>query len=144
MELRNEVHIERPVDEVWHLVGDPSRWHRWRDRMSGPAGKRDEGPISLGSVFDYRSTFLGRSARAEFKVEVYEPPQRITVTTEVPVPATLVFRCERTKSGTRVIQETKGKVGGFFGIAEPLVAPLMKRQFQKSLQQLKEEVEAKD
>ena len=137
IELMNEVYINRPLEEVWSYVGDPARWHTWRDAMTGPAVKLDEGEIQVRTKFDYQSAFMGRTVEAEFEVVAYEPQYQIAVETDVPMSVRLAFRCENDGGGTRVIQETKGQVGGFFGIAEPLVRPLMKRQFQKDLDKLK-------
>ena len=137
IELKNEVQIDRPLKEVWSYVGDPAQWHTWRDAMTAPAVKSDEGAIETGTTFDYQSAFMGRTVEAVFEVVAYEPQRQIAVETDVPLSVRLAFRCEETGEGTRVIQETNGQVGGFFGIAEPLVRPLMKRQFQKDLNKLK-------
>lgn len=141
IKLENEIIIDRPVDKVWRFVGSPTMWHVWRDAMSEPATKADEDPIEVGSKFTYRSAFMGRSVDTEFEVVGYEWAHAITVTTDVPVNVRLAFRCEPAEGKTRVVQETLGEVGGFFGIAEPLVTPLMRRQFQKSLEALKEVAE---
>jgi uncharacterized protein YndB with AHSA1/START domain len=141
IEMRNEVRIERPVDQVWTYVGDPERWHSWRDAMSTQAEKSAEDPITVGVTYDYQSEFMGRAVETQFEVVAYQPQHRITVTAEVPVQVRLAFECERSNAGTRVVQETEGEVGGFFGIAEPLIKRLMKRQFQKDLNKLKDVVE---
>ncbi|HSM55611.1 MAG TPA: SRPBCC family protein [Candidatus Sulfomarinibacteraceae bacterium] len=137
IELTNEIHINRPLQDVWAYVGDPERWHTWRDAMSAPAVKVDDGPIQAGTRFMYESAFMGRTVETEFEVVAYEPQREIVATTDVPIPVRLAFRCEENGDGTRVIQFTEGQVGGFFGIAEPLVRPLMKREFQKSLNKLR-------
>jgi uncharacterized protein YndB with AHSA1/START domain len=141
IELENDIIIDRPPHEVWRFVGNPAMWHTWREAMKEPAVKVGNGPIEVGSKFAYRSAFMGRSVDTEFEVVGYEPDHAITATTDVPVNVRLAFRCEPAGDGTRVVQETYGEVGGFFGIAEPLVKPLMKRQFQKNLEDLKEAAE---
>ena len=141
IELQNEVEMNRPVEQVWRLVGDPTQWHLWRDAMSAPAVKIDNGSPSAGSEYDYRSAFMGREVEAIFKVIAYEPRRKITVTTDKPLPVRLSFHLEAVDEGTRVIQKTEGEVGGFFGLAEPLIKPLMKRQFQKDLEALKNTAE---
>lgn len=143
IELTNEVYVERPLEEVWSLVGDPAQWHKWRDAMNAPAKKADDGPLTVGSAYHYQSAFMGRTVETQFKVVGYTPERQIAVTTDKPVPVKLVFRCRPAGGKTRVVQETEGQVGGFFGIAEPLLKPLMKREFQKNLDRLKVEVEAK-
>jgi uncharacterized protein YndB with AHSA1/START domain len=142
IKLENRVTIDRPLEDVWPHVGDPTQWHVWRDAMNGPAVKTDAGHVDIGTIYDYESEFMGRTAETHFEVVAYEPQRRLTVTAEVPVPVKLAFHCERSNGGTRVVQETEGEVGGFFGIAEPLVKPLMKRRFQKDLNQLRGVVEA--
>jgi hypothetical protein len=138
IELENEIIIDGPPDDVWHFVGDPGKWHTWREAMNEPATKVDNGAIEVGSRFAYHSAFMGRSVNTEFEVVGYRGDHAITVTTDVPIKVRLAFRCEAAGKETRVIQETYGEVGGFFGIAEPLIKPLMKRRFQKDLEALKE------
>ena len=137
IELTNEVRINRPPQDVWAYVGDPERWHTWRDAMSAPAVRVGDGAIDADSRFAYKSAFMGRTVETEFEVVAYEPQREIAATTDVPVPVRLAFRCQENGDGTRVIQFTEGQVGGFFGIAEPLLRPLMKRQFQMDLDNLK-------
>jgi hypothetical protein len=105
--------------------------------MGERATKVDKGPIEVGSRFDYRSAFMGREVDTEFETVAYEPKLTIGVTTDVPIEVRLTFHCKSSGKGTRIVQETVGDVGRFFGIAEPLIKPLMKRQFQKDLEALK-------
>ncbi|MDX1615207.1 MAG: SRPBCC family protein [Candidatus Promineifilaceae bacterium] len=137
IDLTNDVHIKRPVETVWSTVGDPTRWHRWRGAMTAPAERPDEGQVEAGMVFSYRSAFMGREVETEMEVVAYEAGCQIAVTADKPVPVRFRFRCEAAGDRTRVVQETQGEVGGFFGVAEPLIKPLMKRQFQKDLDALK-------
>jgi uncharacterized protein YndB with AHSA1/START domain len=47
--VRREVHIHRPADEVWELVGDPSRVHEWFPGIVSCSVDGDERVITTGS-----------------------------------------------------------------------------------------------
>lgn len=139
LEMKNEISVDRPAEAVWTLVGNPGQWHTWRGAMTGPAVKLGEGPMEVGTVYDYHSEFLGRSVEGQLKVVNFEPGARLTMATDRPIPIRLAFRIEPVGDSTRVIQETRGEeVAGLFGMAEPLIKPLMKRRFQQDLETLKE------
>jgi hypothetical protein len=75
-------------------------------------------------------------------VAEYEPDECIgLIMRSGPIAGELVFRCQAIEGGTRVVQESSIDASGFFDIAEPLLKPLLHRQFQNDLKALKELVE---
>jgi hypothetical protein len=47
--VRREVHIRRPANEVWELVGDPSRIHEWFPGIVSSSVDGDERVITTAS-----------------------------------------------------------------------------------------------
>jgi len=52
------------------------------------------------------------------------------------------FTFESVAGGTKVTRVTEAELGGFFKLAEPLVARMLKRQFETNFANLKDILEA--
>ena len=79
-----------------------------------------------------------------FEITEYEINKRNCIrTVSGPIPATGCRIVEPVEGGTRFTQITKGEVGGFFKLAEPLVVRAARRQYETDLATLKDILEAR-
>jgi len=89
IELTIEVRMNRPLEDEWSHVGDPARWHTWRDarhsrdQRSGrrflwhrraPRPAADEAPVSERS--EQAESGTGRSVRSQTALKVGVPTKR--------------------------------------------------------------------
>ncbi len=133
--------IHRPVEEVFAYSNDTSHWAEWIPgliEVSAP-----EGPLHAGTRIGEVFKFLGRPIESTFEVVEYEPNRRVTFRTVAgPIPMTGTQTYEPVDGATRLTMSGEGEAGGFFKLAEPVVAQMTRRQFQTSLDNLKDLLEA--
>jgi uncharacterized protein YndB with AHSA1/START domain len=131
--------IDRPVDEVFAYVTDPSRAPEW---VSAIIEIKDADPPGFGSKATQVVKFLGR--RFEFTSEVVEWDlnRRWAQTASQPFPIKNQVTFSPRGTGTRLDAVLEGEVGTFFKVAEPLVTAIAKRQFASDYGNLKELLEA--
>ncbi len=133
--------IHRPVEEVFAYANDISHWAEWNPgliEVSAP-----EGPIHVGSRIREVFKFLGRRIESTFEVVEYQPNRQVTYRTVAgPIPMTGTQTYEPVEGATKLTMIGEGEAGGFFKLAEPVVAQMTRRQFQASLDNLKDLLEA--
>jgi carbon monoxide dehydrogenase subunit G len=134
--------INRPVEEVFAFISNPENLSRWRAGTLELARTSSE-PLSVGSIFKGRFTFLGRPFDGNLEIILHEPHQRYgTRLTEGPFPLEARYALVPAGSGTYLTLVIEGEPGGFFKLAEPLVVSLAKRSYEADLHNLKEMLEA--
>lgn len=67
--------IERPVEEVFAFVSDPTNDVKWHSTVLR-AWRTSEGPIGVGSTFKWDAKFLGRR-EADVETTGYEPNRAV-------------------------------------------------------------------
>jgi carbon monoxide dehydrogenase subunit G len=86
--------------------------------------------------------FLGRRMESTMEVTEHEPPHRFTVRVgSGPVPFTARNTLSEADGSTRVTTLVEGEPGGFFRLAEPLVARALEREVRNNLATLKDVLE---
>jgi hypothetical protein len=82
--------------------------------------------------------FLGRRMESELEVTEYEPDRRFALKVlSGPVPFSVEHTLEPRDGGTRLTFLGKGEPGGFFKLAEPIVARTADRQFKATSRPLR-------
>ncbi len=134
--------INRPIEEVFAFISNPENLPRWRAGTLELARTSSE-PLSVGSIFKGRFTFLGRPFDGNLEIIAHEPHRRYgTKLTEGPFPLEARYALVPAGSGTHLTLVIEGEPGGFFKLAEPLVVNLAKRSYEADLNNLKEMLEA--
>ena len=133
--------IRRSVEDVFAYSNDISHWAEWNPgliEVSAP-----EGPLQAGSRIREVFKFLGRRIESTFEVVEYEPNRQVTFRTVAgPIPMTGTQTYEALDGSTKLTVSGEGEAGGFFKLAEPVVAQMTRRQFQTGLHNLKDLLEA--
>ena len=142
LKIEKSVVINRPIEEVFEFVINVENLPQW----AGPvleAKQSSEGPLSVGTTQTHVVNFLGRQAEISYEVTEYEPNKKFsTKATSGPIPMETIYNFEPVAEGTMVKLNGKVDAGGFFKLAEPVVAPMLKRQVETDTSNLKELLEA--
>jgi carbon monoxide dehydrogenase subunit G len=134
--------INRPIEEVFAFISNPENLPRWRAGTLELTRTSSE-PLSVGSIFKGRFTFLGRPFDGNLEIILHESHRRYgTRLTEGPFPLEARYTLEPAGNGTDLTLVIEGEPGGFFKLAEPLVVSLAKRSYEADLNNLKEMLEA--
>lgn len=139
--LEVSIVIDRPLDEVFAFLSDLENNLRWRSGMI-EAKKTSAGPIGVGTTYRMINNVLGRRIEGEAEVTEYELNRKYATVNRSGPPIETQRTFEPVKGGTRVSFAVKAELGGFFKLAEPLVASMAKRQVETDAANLKDLMEA--
>jgi uncharacterized protein YndB with AHSA1/START domain len=136
--------IERPAEEVFAALSDARSQPGW-DPGLVEARHDPEGPAQLGTNITEVRRFLGRRIVTESKLVESEPNKRLVREGGDPMlgRVTGVLTFEDTIAGTRVAWGWHLDMPGLKSLLEPIMAPIMRRQAQGSLANLKELLESR-
>ncbi len=141
MKINLSVVIHRPVEEVFAYMNDISRWAEWNPGLIEASAP--EGPPHAGTRVREVFKFLGRRIESTFEIVEYEPNRKVTFRTVAgPIPMTGTQTYEVIDGATKLTVSGEGEAGGFFKLAEPVVAQMVRRQNQTGLDNLKDLLEA--
>jgi uncharacterized protein YndB with AHSA1/START domain len=133
--------IHRPIEDVFAYANDLSHWPEWNPGLIEASAP--EGPFHAGTRIREVFRFLGRRIESTFEVVEYEPNRQVTYRTVAgPIPMTGTQTYEPVDGATKLTVTGEGEAGGFFKLAEPVVAQMTRRQFQTGLDNLKDLLEA--
>ncbi len=133
--------IHRPIEEVFAYLSDVRNSPQW-DSGLVEIWQTPESPVGLGTKITEVRKFLGRRIETNSEVVEYEPPAKYTrKDTSGPFPATGSLIFEPTAEGTKVTWTFQMQPGGFFALAEPLVAKSLRRNLEAALGDIKDLLE---
>jgi uncharacterized protein YndB with AHSA1/START domain len=142
LDVRAEVVIARPRDEVAAYMTDPANDPAW---IGGVRVARQEGeaPLRVGSRVDREAGFLGRTIRYVNEVVELGPDRLDMRSVQAPFPmrVTYGFTAGPEAGTTTVSNRVRGDPGGFFRLLGPLLGPLVRRSVQRDLERLREILE---
>jgi uncharacterized protein YndB with AHSA1/START domain len=139
--VEHTVEIDRPPAEVFEYMMDMENLPEWQ---SSAIEAQWEGERAPGSHIREVRKFLGKRIESEVEVTEYEPNRRFCLrATSGPVPFSVEHTFEPTNGGTRITFVGEGEPGGFFKLAEPVVARTAERQFTGDFATLKDLLEAR-
>jgi uncharacterized membrane protein len=144
LKVETTVQIERPSDEVFAYISNFENNPKWQ---SGQLEARftSEGPLRVGSTYDQVAKFLGRRVVNTFEVLEYEPNRKVKASsTSGSFPITFTRMVESIDGGTEVTAIIAGDVSGFFKLAEPLLARMVRRSVDADYRNLKRILESDD
>jgi len=140
--FEQSVVIRRPSEQVFDFLANPVNDPQWSS-ASIEMRQTSEGPVGVGATFKQVGRFLGRRLEFALEVTAYEPNRRFGMkVTAGPIKFAGMRVLETVPDGTRVTFTGGGPSGGFFRIAEPLLARLAEGQLTADLAALKEVLEA--
>jgi uncharacterized membrane protein len=138
VDVRTEVVIGRPCDEVAAYAADPSHAPQWYVNIDSVEW-RTEPPVRVGSRVTFVARFLGRRLEYTYEIVELEPGRRLVMrTAEGPFPMETTYTWQPHPSGgTTMTLRNRGEPAGFARIGAPAVAAAMRRANRKDLAKLK-------
>ncbi len=139
------VEIGRPADEVFEYLEDATNNPHWIKNMDSCTWT-STGPIGVGSTYDQRSHFLGRTIEVHFRVTAHEPGRLITITSAEGSSFPITVTREVTPVGPkrcRVKETVQGDPEGFYRMASPLLRLGVIRNVRRDYAELKAMMEAR-
>ena len=133
--------IERPVQDVFAVVSNPTNMPKWNSTLLS-ATKTSDGPTGVGTTVQSTGNMFGRQLQTEFTVTEFEVNRRFAVTATKPFPLVMTVALEPTTGGTRVDLTADVAPSGLFRLAGPLMARMGKRQARRNLENLRGMLEA--
>jgi uncharacterized protein YndB with AHSA1/START domain len=127
----HDVHIDRPIDEVFDFLADGTNNHRWQPFVDGATAP--DGPPGIGRTFHQRARHpLGFTVSADYRIAAYERPRLLVlvVTSGGPVRPTVTYQLTPAGDGTADVRCTVeyhpsglGRLAGpVLGLLHPLFA----------------------
>jgi uncharacterized protein YndB with AHSA1/START domain len=133
-----EQRIERPREEVARFAMDPSNDTRWILALDS-ARKLTEGEVGVGTRVERVASFLGKRMEYVNEIVEYDPPARLAMrSVKAPFPLSVEYEFDDSGgSATLARIHTAGEGGGFYSLASPALARMVKRGVARDLEQLK-------
>jgi carbon monoxide dehydrogenase subunit G len=142
MRIESSITINRPAEDIWEYLIDFEKNKMWNP-ATVDMRLTSEGPLRKGSTYVWVGQFLGRHIESNTEVTEFEPGRNFSYKiVSGPFPGTASTTLEPAEGGTRVTIRSEGDMGGFFKLAEPVMARMSKRQIEGMLANLKDLVEA--
>jgi hypothetical protein len=133
--------VEAPREHVAAFLRDPTNDRSW---IGGIRAVRllTPPPVAVGSRVERVASFLGR--RIEYVLEVTElTAERLaTRSVKAPFPMRVTYGFRAAGDGScEVSVRVQGETGRFYGMAGPLLAPLVRASLRRDLRTLKRVME---
>ena len=138
--VETSIIINRPIEEVFTFLTDARNSPQWDSGLLD-IRQTPQSPVGVGTRITEVRKFLGRKMETTSEVVEYEPSTKYTRKGGGPFPITGSLTFEPTAEGTKVIWTFEMKPGGFFALAEPLVARSLKRGLESNLGDVKDLLE---
>jgi uncharacterized protein YndB with AHSA1/START domain len=140
--FEKSVIINRSADEVFEYLSDGESFSKWATEIV-ESEKTSDGPVGVGTTYKHVAQMLGRKVENHYEVTEYEVNRKISMkSTSGPVPAEFTMTVASVDGSSEFTIRAEAEVGGFFKLAEPLVARTMTRQQEANLANLKDMLEA--
>lgn len=137
---QNSITVNRPLEEVFSYVADPQNIpHYQKDVVAIEAPDK---PAKVGARYTETRKFMGRDMQTTVELIAFEPNKGFSLKAiDGPVPFEADVTFERAGDGTKVTTKIKAEPGGFFKLAEGMVAKQLKQSLQEDDARLKSVLE---
>lgn len=138
VDVRTEIDIARPIEEVAAYAAHPGNAPEWYANIDSVEWKT-EPPLRVGTVVGFVARFLGRRLAYDYELVEHIPGERLVMrTAEGPFPMETTYTwCPTDDGGTHMTLRNEGEPAGFSRLISPFMAPAMRRANRKDLAALK-------
>jgi uncharacterized membrane protein len=141
--IQASVTVNRPIEEVFHFMTNNQNALQWQSGLLEARVTNDI--VGVGKTWVDVVQFLGRRIEVASELIEFEPLRRVGFkSTSGPIPLEGRYAFEPDGEGTKVTFTMQGEAGGFFKLAEPIVARSAQRQWETNLANLKDLLEQQD
>jgi len=137
MKIEASVRVERPIEEVFDFVSDPSLFPRWNsavqavEPISGDAG-------ALGPTYSMQRELPSGQVQNELEVFASDRPAEFGIrTTSGPTPFVYRYRFARDGADTVVHLDANVELPGVAGVLGPLAVRAVRRRVEANFVTLK-------
>ena len=138
VDVRSEIEIARPRDQVAAFACDPDNATAWYANIESVLWQTPR-PLDIGSKLEFVAQFLGRRLAYTYEVAELVASERFVMrTAEGPFPMETTYTFEDAgESATRMTLRNRGEPAGFAKLTAPMMAAAMRRANHKDLERLK-------
>ena len=138
--IQASVTVNRPLEEVFRFMTDTQNALQWQSGLLEARVTNDV--VGIGKTWVDVMQFLGRRIEIASELTEFEPLRTVGFkSTSGPIPLEGRYSFEPDGGGTKVSFTMQGEPGGFFKLAEPIVARSTQRQWDTNLANLKDLLE---
>ncbi|GGB99069.1 SRPBCC family protein [Cellulomonas carbonis] len=143
VDVRTEVLIARPREEVAAFAADPDNAPRWYVSID-EVRWRTEPPLRVGTRLDFVARFLGRRLAYTYEVRELVQGERLVMSTaDGPFPMETTYTWSSPEPGTTLMTlRNRGRPARAFGVVTPLMARAVRSANRKDLANLRRVLEA--
>jgi len=141
LKIESTTVINRPVEDVFALLSNLENSPKWSSAFL-EVKKTSQGPLGVGTTWRAVQKAFGQRLESEVEITEYEPNRMWVQKGKSPFPAQVQATFESVDGGTRVNLRFEADPSGFFKLAEPLLASMVKRNVEGELANLKDLMEA--
>ena len=142
IDITAEVIIGRHCAEVATFAMDPVNDPTWIGGISESRMLTDP-PMAKGARVSRVASFLGKRIEHGNEVDEYDPPRLLAMHSVAgPFPMNIRYQFEEAGQGTLTRIRVQGEATGFFKLATPLLARMVKGRVSKDLRALKRIMES--
>ena len=143
VKVETSVVINQPIEKVFEFVTKPENDAKWYVGLESWDHTPGE-PAGVGSTSQSKIRFLAIPIEVTWEVIGYEPPNRIEVKTiEGPVSVEAEYTLETVaETKTKLTVSGEADVGDVFELVEPIIERIARRQWDASLENLKDLLES--
>jgi hypothetical protein len=142
IDIQTQVVIRRSRAEVAAFMFDPRNDATWTTGVIECRPLTD-GPLRAGSRVERVVKFLGRQFGYLYEVSAADADRFVQMHVTQPFPMQVRYELEDVPEGTLARIRAQGDATGFFRMAGPLMAPMVRRNITNDLELLKKHLEAK-
>ncbi len=142
MKFEHSVVIQRSIEDVFELVGNPDNDTKWGSLIveSEPVSP---GELGVGSAFRQVATFMGGRVNAMIEVTAYEAGKLVCTKASQPVALENCRTFEDTPEGTRLTFVTEVDPQGTFSVGGSILKHIAQRQMEADMEDIKERLEGR-
>ena len=144
VDVRTEIEIDRPRDEVAAYASDPDNATAWYRNIESVEWETAR-PAGVGSRIAFVARFLGRRLSYTYEIRELVAGERLIMSTsEGPFPMETTYTWSDSPSGgTRMTLRNRGGPSGLLRLAGPVMAASIQRANTNDLKQLKAILESR-
>ena len=138
VDVRTEIEIERPREEVAEFAADPGNATAWYKNITAVEWETPP-PVAVGSRLRFHARFLGRTLDYTYEIREIDPGRRLVMATaDGPFPMETTYTWEDARPGaTRMRLRNRGEPSGFAAVTAGVMAKAMRRANEADLRRLK-------
>ena len=142
IDVKPEVIIAKPRGEVAAFMFDPANDAIWTGGVveSKPL---QPGRLKTGAQVERISKFMGRTFPYRYEVIDAAGDEHVVMKVEQPFPMQIRYQLDEVPGGTRASIRAQGDATGFFKMAGPLMAIMVRRNITNDLETMKAYLEGR-